>query len=78
MRNITIAFFFSLMYTGCSTVEDDRICIDYGSFTTVEEKCIPLYGAIICSEREVTKTYCKLYAEDDYAILFNQPRLLWS
>lgn len=78
MRKITIALLSGLLYTGCSTVDDDRICIDYGSFRTVEERCIPLYGAIICQEQEVTKTYCKLYAEDDYAILFNQPRLLRS
>jgi len=78
MRKITIALLASLMYTGCSTVDDDRICIDYGTLTTVEERCIPLYGAIICTEKEVTKTYCKLYAEDDYAILFNESRLFRS
>jgi len=78
MRKITIALLSGLLYTGCSTVDDDRICLDFGSFRTVEERCIPHYGAIICQEQEVTKTYCKLYAEDDYAILFNQPRLLRS
>ena len=78
MRKITIALFFVLMYTGCSTVDDDRICIEFGSYQTVKQRCIPMYGQLICADEEVTETYCKLYAEDDYAILFNQPRLLWS
>jgi len=80
MRKITIAFLASLLYTGCSVNEekDDRICIDFGSYTLVKERCIPMYGAVICMEEEVTETYCKLYAEDDYAILLNQPRLFRS
>ena len=65
MKKMVLTMIPLLALTACVTNEvDDRICIDYGSFTTVEEKCIPLYGAIICSERKVTKMYCKLYAED--------------
>jgi len=79
MRKITIAFFFSLMYTGCSMVEDDRMCIDFGSRTIVKNQCIPVYGNLICADEEVTETYCKLYAEDDdYAILLNESRLFRS
>jgi len=79
MRKITIAIFFGLLYTGCSTIEeDDRICIEFGTYTYMKNKCIPLYGTLICADQEVTETYCKLYAEDDYAILFNQPRLFRS
>ena len=60
-------------------VEDDRMCIDFGSRTIVKNQCMPVYGNLICSDEEVTETYCKLYVEDeDYAILFNQPRSLWS
>ena len=64
MRKITIALLSGLLYTGCSTVEDDRICMDYGSFTWVKEKCTPMYGTLICMDQEVTETYCKLYAEN--------------
>ena len=65
MRKITIALLFGLLYTGCSTVEDDRICIDFGSYTLVKEKCVPMYGALFCMDQEVTETYCKLYAGDE-------------
>jgi len=67
MRKITIAFLTGLLYTGCVVNEekDNRICIDYGSFTWVKEKCTPLYGALICMDQEVTETFCKLYAENE-------------
>lgn len=80
MRKITIAFLTCLMYIGCVVNEekDDRICIEFGTYTFTKNKCIPLYGALICADQEVTETYCKLYAEDDYAILLNQPRLFRS
>lgn len=67
------------MYTGCVNVEkDDRICIEFNTRTYMKNKCIPVYGNLICADSEVTETYCTLYAEDDYAILLNQPRLLRS
>ena len=67
------------MYTGCITAEkDDRICIEFGTYTYMKNKCIPLYGAMVCADQEVTETYCKLYAEDDYAILLNESRLFRS
>jgi len=66
MRKITIALFFVLMYTGCSVNEDkdDRICLDYGSYTLIQEKCVPLYGTLICADEERTYLYCKLYDEE--------------
>jgi hypothetical protein len=72
MRKITIALLSGLLYTGCSTVEDDRICIDFGSYTLVKEKCVPMYGALICMDQEVTETYCKLYLEDEDEVLLNK------
>ena len=49
----------------CVTAEkDDRICIDFGSFTYVREKCTPLYGSLICMDEQVTEVYCKLYDEE--------------
>ena len=64
MRKITIAFLASLMYTGCSTVENDRVCIDWRSREVVREKCIPLYGQLICSSEIKTELYCVLYDEE--------------
>lgn len=70
----TLAILLSLCYTGCSVNEekDDRTCIDWGSYTTVQERCIPLYGQLICSSEEVTKMYCKLYDEGEDEILLNK------
>lgn len=48
----------------CVTAEkDDRICIDFGSYTFVREKCTPFYGTLICMDQEVTEVYCKRYEE---------------
>jgi len=53
-----------LAVSACTTVEEDsRICIDFGSYTVVREKCTPMYGALICADVEETKVYCKLYEE---------------
>lgn len=55
----------AVLFTGCNTNEekDDRICLDYGSFTFMREKCTPFYGTLICMDQEVTEVYCKLYDE---------------
>lgn len=53
-----------LAITACTTTaKDDRICIDFGSYTFVREKCTPLYGQLICMDVEQTEVYCKLYEE---------------
>jgi hypothetical protein len=55
-----------LLLSGCVTPEEDtRICADYGSYTLVKERCVPLYGALICVDEEVTETYCKRYFEEE-------------
>jgi hypothetical protein len=54
-----------LLLTGCVTEPDTRICADYGSYTIVKERCIPLYGAIICADEEVTEVFCKRYIEEE-------------
>ncbi len=54
-----------LLIPGCITEPDTRICADYGSHTFVREKCVPLYGALICADEEVTQVYCKRYFEED-------------
>ena len=69
----TLVFLSCLMYTGCITAEkDDRICIDYGSYTIVVEECKPLYGAMICMDVEKTRLYCKLYDEVNDEVLLNE------
>ena len=54
-----------LLLTGCVTEPDTRICADYGSYTIVKERCIPMYGALICVDEEVTEVFCKRYFEDE-------------
>jgi hypothetical protein len=41
------------------------MCADYGSYTVVRERCIPLYGTLVCADEEVTEVYCKLYFEEE-------------
>jgi hypothetical protein len=52
-----------LLLVGCTTVEDDRICLDWGHYPIVEERCTPLYGSIVCTVEERTRYWCKLYEE---------------
>jgi len=53
-----------LLLSGCVAVEkDDRICLDWGHYPIVEEKCTPLYGNLICVSEERTQYWCKLYEE---------------
>jgi len=54
-----------LLLSGCVTEPDTRVCADYGSYTYVKEKCIPMYGALICADEEVTRVFCKRYFEDE-------------
>ena len=54
-----------LLLTGCVTEPDTRICVDYGSYTIVKERCIPMYGALICANEEVTEVFCKRYFEEE-------------
>mgnify|MGYP000706855022 CR=1 FL=1 len=54
-----------LLLSGCVTETDTRICADYGSYTIVRERCIPLYGTLVCADEEVTRVYCKLYFEEE-------------
>lgn len=60
-------FFVYLLLLGgvsCVTAEqDDRICIDWDSRTVIQERCIPMYGALICVDEEKVQRWCVLYAE---------------
>ena len=53
-----------LLLSGCVTEPDTRTCADYGSYTIVKERCVPLYGAVICVDEEVTEVFCKRYFEE--------------
>ena len=72
MRKITIALLSGLLYTGCSTVEDDRICLDWDSIVEIVEECTPLYGNIICVTKEKPRYWCVLYEESENEVLLNK------
>ena len=50
---------------GCVGEPEQRMCADYGSYTIIKERCIPLYGTLVCADEEVTEVYCKLYFEEE-------------
>ena len=53
-----------LIISGCAVPEqDNRICIDWDSRVVIREKCIPMYGALICADEEKVETWCVLYEE---------------
>lgn len=54
-----------LVLSGCVVERDTRMCADYGYRTVEKQKCVPLYGSLICGVEPVTETYCKLYFEDE-------------
>ncbi len=54
-----------LLLSGCVIEPDTRICAEYGSYTTVKERCIPMYGSLVCADEEVTEVFCKRYFEDE-------------
>lgn len=55
-----------VLLTGCvSTEQDDRICLDYETRVVTREKCVPLYGSLICADQQVTQTWCVLYEEPE-------------
>ena len=43
--------------------QDNRICIDWDSRVVIREKCIAMYGTLICADQEKTETWCVLYEE---------------
>lgn len=49
------------MIAGCTAIEDDRICLDWESREVVREKCIPMYGAILCADEQRVEHRCVLY-----------------
>ena len=71
MQRMTLAMMLrilslSLLVLGGCVSTDDRICLDWRVTTETREKCVPLYGAMICADEQVTRNTCTLYAEDDY------------
>lgn len=48
-----------MFMAGCSAVEEpEGVCLDYKSFRTVVEECTPLYGQLICIDKEKTRVVC--------------------
>jgi hypothetical protein len=61
-----------LLIAGCATEPETKTCADYGSHTFMKDKCLPLYGALICADSEVTEAdsevtevYCKRYFDEE-------------
>ena len=52
-----------LLVAGCNTVTDGRICLDWKSSMEIVEECTPLYGNIICVQKEKPRYRCVLYDE---------------
>ena len=50
-----------LLLTGCTTTQDERICIDYKIISYESDKCVPLYGDIICHEVIKKDVICTRY-----------------
>ena len=47
------------MAASCTTLEEpEAVCLDYKSFKTVVEECTPLYGQLICIDKEKTRVVC--------------------
>lgn len=58
LRKILLLIFLM----GCTTPEkDNRICLDWESREIVREKCIPMYGAILCADERKVEHRCVLY-----------------
>lgn len=49
-----------LVLSGC-VAQEERECINYTTITYEREKCIPLYGSLICATEEVTELRCIRY-----------------
>lgn len=54
-----------ILLGGCTTVqEDDRMCLDWDSTVELVERCVPMYGNMICTTEEKARYWCKLYLEE--------------
>jgi len=52
-----------LLLTGCTSVPDNRMCLDWQTYIEVVEECTPLYGNIICVLKEKPRYRCVLHDE---------------
>jgi len=52
-----------LFVAGCTTVTDDRICLDWKSSMEIVKECTPLYGNLVCVTKEKPRNWCVLYDE---------------
>ena len=60
MKKLAIVF-ASLILSGCATEKDDRICLDWRTVEITKQKCIPVYGNLICADETVVRNICELY-----------------
>lgn len=52
--------------SSCTTVDENErgYCLDWKSAPEEVERCIPLYGSLICSTETRTRYWCALWSED--------------
>ena len=62
MRRIILVV---MCLSGCVT--ERRQCLDWAYYKTIKDDCTPLYGEMICIEKEVTHYYCVRYGDDNVA-----------
>ena len=59
LLRLTTLVLLMFMAANCTTLEEpEGVCLDYKSFRTVVEECTPLYGYLICIEKEKTRVVC--------------------
>ena len=59
-----LVYLFLLGDVGCTAAEqEDRVCIDWKVKEVVKQKCVPMYGTLICGEDTQVKNTCILYME---------------
>jgi hypothetical protein len=52
-----------LLLAGCTSVSDDRVCLDWKNSIEMVKECTPLYGNLVCVTKEKPRYWCVLYDE---------------
>jgi hypothetical protein len=64
-----ITWVFFAVLAGCVTPEEKGDCLDWEVLELVQEKCIPLYGNLICTEQVVHRYHCILRDDTQSGVL---------
>ena len=55
-------FCFLLMIASCTSLERGA-CLQYKTIHYTDERCVPLYGTLICATGRRSRVFCTLYEE---------------